>query len=364
MNSTPKRISNTKEKLFRPLSYNILSLSDEKRIKPDILTSYLNYKNYPLLNKFNVGFKYFINPFSFIKKNNTSNLLLSMKNLINKNTKKQNFYKQRKIHINNNNKYRNNKIKNKRMHFNTKKENNYENKFKSKYKLIMRNLSYNGNSKISFKNLSNDILDNLFQDKHFNSYFVPTLQKTPRFQKKSIKFNHENLNKNNNNSINIYINENNKNDYINKKQTTDLSYLYNNAIFNKKSNDNYNEEKKGNYELKFLKNELNTNNNNSENNHYTSATSAREKNKEKRFSSFNKEYKNKKIIINSKTGRKLKFESKFQTLKMGLRKQNEVNSKLINNIKKEQSLSKYKIQVGIVQLNGYRPKNRKLKKTK
>ena len=362
MNSAPKRKSNTKEKLFRPLSYDNFSLSDEKRIKPDILTSYLNYKKY--FNKFNVGFQNFMNPFSFIKKNNTSNLLLSMKNLINKNTKKQNFYKQRKIHINNNNKYRNNKIKNKRMYFNTKKENNYENKFKSKYKLIMRNLSYNGNSKISFKNLSNDILDDLFQEKHFNSYFIPTLQKTPIFQKKSIKFNYENFNNKNNNNINIYINENNKNNYINKKYTTYLSYLNNNTILNKKSNDNYNEEKKGNNDLKILKNEFNTNNNISENNHYTSATSARGKNQEKKISSFNKEYKNKKIIIKSKTGRKIKFESKFQILKMGLRKQNDVNSKLINNIKKEQSLSKYKIQVGIVQLNGYRPKNRQLKNTK
>ena len=47
---------------------------------------------------------------------------------------------------------------------------------------------------------------------------------------------------------------------------------------------------------------------------------------------------------------------------MKLRKQNDVNSKLINNIKKEQSLSKYKLQVGIVKLNKYISKNKKIKK--
>ena len=46
---------------------------------------------------------------------------------------------------------------------------------------------------------------------------------------------------------------------------------------------------------------------------------------------------------------------------MRLRKQSNVTSHLINEIKKEQSLGKHKILVGIVQLNGYRPKNKHLK---
>jgi len=358
MNSGPNRISGVKTKLIK--SYNNIdySLNDIKRKKPDIFTSYLKYKNYPLFNKFDKHFKNILNPFSIIKKNNTSDLFLSMKKLINKRTNEKLLIK-RKILIKINNKFRNNNINN----FNTKKEINYENKFKSRYKFIIKNLSFNGNSKISFKNLSNDILDDLFQDKHFNSYLESTTQISSKFPNKSLKFNKEKIYNKNNNAINISIKENNKDKYINKKQLTNLSYLTNKAIFNKKCNDNYKKEKKVNFDLKFLKNEFN-NKNYSENNQYTPDTSDIEKNKEKIYNSFNRQIINKNNIIKSKKHGKLNIGTKFKSLKIKLRKQNDINNDLINNIKKEQSLSKYKLKIGIVQLNGHKLKKKELKNSK
>ena len=358
MNSVPNRISSVKTKLIKPFNNIDYSLNDIKRTKQNIFTSYLKNKNYPLFNKFDKHFKNIINPFSIVKKNNTSDLLLSMKNLINKRTKEKLLIK-RKIHIKINNKPRNNTIK----HFNTKKEINYENKFKSRYKYIIRNLSYNGNSKKSFKNLSNDILDDLFQDKHFNSYFESTTQKSPIFPNKSLKFNNEKIYNKNNNAINISIKENNKDKYINKKQLTNLSYLTSKAIFNKKCNDNYKKEKKVNFDLIFLKNEFNSKNY-SENSQDTPDTSGREKNNKKIYNSFNRKVKTKNNIIKSKKHGKLNIGTKFKALKIKLRKQNDINNDLINNIKKEQSLSKYKLQIGIVQLNGHKPKKNELKNTK
>ena len=137
MNSGPNRISGVKTKLIKSFNNIDYSLNDIKRTKPDIFTSYLKYKNYPLFNKFDKHFKNILNPFSIINKNNTSDLLLSMKNLINKRTKEKLLIK-RKILIKINNKIRNNNINN----INNKKEINYENKFKSKYKFIVRNLSF------------------------------------------------------------------------------------------------------------------------------------------------------------------------------------------------------------------------------
>ena len=62
-------------------------------------------------------------------------------------------------------------------------------KYKSRYKIMIRNLSYNGHSKVSFKNLSNDILDDLFKEKQYNSYYEPRSQRVKKEPKKTIKFN-------------------------------------------------------------------------------------------------------------------------------------------------------------------------------
>ena len=77
--STPK-IFNTKSKILSPLLHNNYNSSDNKRIKLDILTSIIKYKNFPFSDSFKSNIRHFINPFSFLRKNSSSNILL-MKNI-------------------------------------------------------------------------------------------------------------------------------------------------------------------------------------------------------------------------------------------------------------------------------------------
>ena len=331
MRSLPRRLSSAKTNL---LSHNNFSLSDELRIKPDILTPYILYKKIPFPQKLKLN-NNIINPFLNLKnlrKNNSSNLLLSIKNIIKKNKNEKN----NKSPITN---------------INTKpKIENQENKFKKRYTHLIRNLSFNGNSKVTFRNLSNEILDKIFKSKPFSSFVKP---KSPPniIQKKTIRYKYENLlNKINNNKENVKSNYY----YLNEKEINNINSLSNKNIFNKKFQ----------FENKILRNE-------SKDIYFEKyknipITSARAKNRRKNnlFDNVSDNSKKKNIRTRSRTRKSasISFSSKFQNLKMKLRKQNDVNSKLINNIKKEQSLSKYKLQVGIVKLNKYISKNKKIKK--
>ena len=72
------------------------------------------------------------------------------------------------------------------------------------------------------------------------------------------------------------------------------------------------------------------------------------------------EYNRKKDHFNEKINNE--FIENFKILKQKIKKQNNANDSIKNDIKRQQSLNKYKIQVGIVKLNEYKVKLRQLKK--
>ena len=322
-----------KTKNLSPRMYNNFNLSDDKRVKSDIFNSYMKYKKILFSNNFQKAIQCFINPFSFLKKNSSSNLLLSKRNYYN-NIQKREFTHIKEKTIKNKNKrkikcyLRNNTIDNEN------KREDGENKFKSKYKYLMRNLSFNGNSRVQFKNLSNEILDNLFKNKPYNSFNIVKTQKTIKKEreKRRIKYKYENILNRINSSI--FLGKENYNNNI--KESNEINYLKSKNIIRKKISDFNKETQKLNFENQAIKNES-----------------------KELFNSLI--YQKKKLFLKSKKSLRTNYGIKFKTLKMKLRKQNDVNSNLINNIRKEQSLSKYKLQVGIVKLNGYRPKIRRKK---
>ena len=335
--------SSAKSKLFNSINYNKFDLSDEKRVKPDILSSYSKYIKFPFSSTIENKIKRFVNPFSILRNNSSSALLLSLKNL----KEKKYFHIKRKTNIK---KERNIKppLKIKTFNNNQNNKENEENKFKSKYKNLIRNLSYNGNSKVYFKNLSNRILDDLFKNKPYNSFNTPKEIKISNFMKKILKSKYENI-----------LNDNyfpNKQTNKIKRQSYDIKYL-NKDIFNKKNIIYNNKIKKINFENKILRNES-SKDIFYENNNKTPLTSTRGKDqiKNKSIASLNDNSKGKKF---ERRNSQINF-GVFYDLKKQLRKQNDVNSNLINNIKKEQSLHKYRLQVGIVKLIGYKPKHKKV----
>lgn len=330
MKTSSIRMASSKSRLFSPKNYNNFNLSDEKRVKGDILSSYIKYKKYNFSDTFENKIKQFINPFSIIRNKGKSNLLLSMKNL----KEKKYFQIKRKTNIK---KERNNKPPLRIKTLNIKE--NEENKFKSRYKYLIRNISFNGNSKVYFKNLSNKILDDLFVNKPFNSFNTPKEVKISNF-KKRLKYKYENVL----NQINYNANINRKNNGI-KRPSYDIKY------FNK---DILNNIKKINFENQILRNES-SKDISQENNYKAPLTSTRgkEKSKNKSVISFN----NAKKIKYKRRNSQINF-GVFHDLKKKLRKQNDVNSNLINDIKKEQSMHKYRLQVGVVKLIGYKPKHK------
>jgi len=328
MNTDTKILSSKGRKKLRYFSRIKFNLKEEENYETNVLNNYLKYKNLLLNNKYSKKYNRFLNPFLILKKNNsTSALSLQNSHETKKKTKIFNFIKRNDIK-----KYRN--ICSGRNHIISRNNNNNEekreNKFKPKYKLLMRNLSFNGNGKRSFRNLSNEVLDKLFEDMPYSSIVTPQFKKISfTLQRKSLK----NKNRNSHNIIDqkYYTNSLQK-DFNKFRKIKELQPIY---LSNFKNNENIHNERIPN--------------------------SSRESGKNMVFNSSNHENENEKEIIHSKKSDKVNYGYKFHLLKMKLRKQSNVTSHLINDIKKEQSLGKHKILVGIVQLNGYRPKNRFLK---
>ena len=327
MHADTKILSSKGRKRIRSLSRIKFKLKEEKNYESNVLVNYLKYKEILLNNKFSKQYNRFLNPFMFLKKNNSTSIL-SLQNS-HETTK-------RKKVFNFNNK--NNVIKNRNIsaginhiisrNNNKSNEEKRESKFKPKYKLLMRNLSFIGNGKKSFRNLSNEVLDELFEDMPYSSIVTPQFKKVSfTFKRNSFK----NKSRNSHSTID-------KNNYTNKLQ---------------KDNNKYKKIKE--IQPIYLSNFRNIENLHNE----RIPKSSRESGKNIIFNSSN--YENEKEIIHSKKSDKVNYGYKFHVLKMKLRKQSIVTSHLINDIKKEQSLGKHKIQVGIVKLNGYRPKNKHLK---
>lgn len=322
MHTDTKILSSKGGKKVRTFSRINFNLNEEENYDRNVLNNYLKYKNILLKNKNSKQYNRFLNPFSFLKKNNSTSLL-SLQN--NHETKQKNivfnFVKKNNI-----------KKYSGRNHIISRNNNNDENsedKFKPKYKALMRNLSFNGNGKRSFRNLSNEVLDELFEDMPYNSIVTPQLKKISlAFTRKSLK---SKCKRNSQKYIdNKYYTSNIQKDNNKFKKIKELQPVY---LSNLKNNENIHNERIPN--------------------------SSRESGRNLIYNS--SQYENEKEIIHSKKVDKVNYGYKFHVLKMRLRKQSNVNSHLINNIKKEQSLGKHKLLVGIVQLNGYRPKNKFLK---
>jgi hypothetical protein len=327
MHTDTKILSSKGRKRLRSLSRIKFNLKEEDNYESNVLNNYLKYKDILLNNKYSKQYNRFLNPFIFLKKNNSTSILSLQDNHEAKKKKKVfNFIKKNNII-----KYRNiSSGRNQIVSRNNNSSNDEQrgNKFKPKYKLLMRSLSFNGNGKRSFRNLSNEVLDELFEDMPYSSIV------TPQFKKVSFTFKRKSF----------------KNKYKNFHNIIDKKYYTNNL---QKDNNKFKKikEKQPIY-LNNFKNIENMHNERTPN-------SSRNSGKNLVFNSSNHE--NEKEIIHSKKSDKVNYGYKFHLLKMKLRKQSNVTTHLINDIKKEQSLGKHKILVGIVQLNGYRPKNRLLK---
>jgi hypothetical protein len=327
MHTDTKILSSKGRKRLRSLSRIKFNLKEEDNYESNVLNNYLKYKDILLNNKYSKQYNRFLNPFIFLKKNNSTSILSLQDNHEAKKKKKVfNFIKKNNII-----KYRNiSSGTNQIISRNNNKSNDEkrESKFKPKYKLLMRNLSFIGNGKRSFRNLSNEVLDELFEDMPYSSIV------TPQFKKVSFTFKRKSFNNKSRNS----------------HSTIDKKY-YTNKL--QKDNNKYKKIKE--IQPIYLSNFKNIENIHNE----RIPKSSRESGKNLVFNSSN--YENEKEIIHSKNSDKVNYGYKFHVLKMKLRKQSIVTSHLINDIKKEESLGKHKLLVGIVKLNGYRPKNKHLK---
>ena len=193
MHTDTKIFSGKGRKKIRPLSRIKFNLKKEENYESNVLVNYLKYKDILLNNKFSKQYNRFLNPFMFLKKNNSTSIL-SLQNSHETKKKKKVFNINKKNNII---KYRNISLGRSNIvslnNNNRSNEEKRENKFKPKYKLLMRNLSFNGNGKRSFRNLSNEVLDELFEDMPYSSIVTPQIKKVSfTFKKKSFKSKYRN----------------------------------------------------------------------------------------------------------------------------------------------------------------------------
>lgn len=336
MASNQKRIINVRTKflspfrhIFKPKTENL----DKKPLTMNLLTSYLRYKKNPLSGSLNDHLKLFLKSMS--RKDQTSSLLITMKNFMNQ-KRVSKHYKINKNNFNKNSTNKNKNKKNKRNYFYSTNETEKMDKYNKRYRYLMDNLSINGNnSNASFKNISNNMLDDIFKPKPFISFDatnIKVVNKTPEKyqnffksisnQSRALKYFKNQDFQNFDRKTNIY-----KNNRINSRISFENLIL--NKLSEKKEADDINTDSEYNLiQPKYL--------------------------------DFNK---NNYIIIHKRDVDKKEFYNSFKTLRKKLKKQNEVSDKIIKDIKRQQSLTKYNIQVGIVKLNEYKIKLRQLKKS-
>ena len=201
-------------------------------------------------------------------------------------------------------------------------------KLKKKYNLLLRNISQKNNFTTSFKNLnSNKIFDDIFKE---NNEMYTSLCTENNSNKYNIIHNRYNINES------VYHKKLEKNNH--GKAFKQLSYfkLSNNDI--------------GFNETRMKKILSNT---------FRDCTTEKLKNKtysQKSFSnSENKKRKFKNVFTQTK---KLYTEKKFIILKKSLRKQNDFNYHLLNNITKENVSGKDNLKIELAKLNSYNFKSR------
>ena len=327
-----KRLENVRTHFLSSFRHIFKPKTDDITKKPlttNLLSSYLRYKKKSLPGNLNQHLEYFLKSLTGRDKN--SSLLITMRNFMDQKRIKTRNYKIIKRHFKKVNSNLNNN-KDEKLFPRSLSE---EKKFNKRYKYLMENISYNGNnSYASFKNLSNNTLNNIFKYKPFISYDetnIKIVYKIPRkyrnfFKNISNQSREFDFSKEDNFSHNIENLSNKKNIFFGKKISFENKML-NKLSEEKKFDDIYSEKEFNFIRPKYLEFNKNTENSNEKRNKV-----------------------------------KTDFYYNFKNLKNKLKKQNEANENIINEIKRQQSLKQHNIQVGIVKLNEYKVKLRQIKK--
>ena len=341
METIRKRPASVRTQFLSPFRHIFKPRLDEIEKKPiamNLLTSYLRYRKHPLSGHLKENLKVFLK--SLTGKDNSSYFLISFKNFMEQkkiNTRNYKLVKRTFDKTNKNNTIFNSMAKSYKFNKNaiTILPKNIYNK---RYKYIIEDLSFNGNnSQTSFKNISNNMLDSIFKYKPYISFDeenIKVIDKTPEKYQLFFK-NISNQSKEFNYSKESSLSPLYKNSSVKKEKKINNKVSFENKVLSKLNeqkelNDIYSEREYHFIKPKYLKFQLNDNNN----------------------------YNNKENKIKTKS----EYYRSFKNLKEKLKKQDKENNNIINDIKRQQSLTKYKIQVGIVKLNEYKNKIRRFNK--
>ena len=328
--------------LKRPLSVKTYFISPYRKIykpkieeeakKPvniNILSSYMRYKKHPLTGDLKQNLKKFTK--SLNGKDTTSSLLITMKNFMERKKMTTRNYRLIKKKYKNNNIYRsesNNLKFDKNPHLSSQI-------FNKRYQQLMHNISFTGNnSQKSFKNISNKMLDKIFKYNPYISFDAENIKVIDKVPDKYKIF---------------FENINNQSKEFNYTKESDLSTKKENIKKEKKVDL---KDKKISFENKML-NKL------SDQKVFNYIYSDRDNNLYKpQYLEFNLSNETKK---ENKMRDSNKYYLDFKNLKQKMHKKDDENNKIKNDIKRQQSLTKHKIQVGLVKLNEYKIKLRQYK---
>ena len=204
-----------------------------------------------------------------------------------------------------------------------------------RYQSLMRNISFSGSSsQKSFKNISNNMLDTIFKSKQYIPFEenVKIIDKAPDKYKVFFK------------SMN---NQSKDFNYSKESEVTQIPRLTNEKKVDLVG-------KKVSFENKML-NKL------SDQKVFNYIYSDRD-NKLYKPQYLELEAPNDKTIESrDRDNNNSEFYSNFKNLKLKLRKKEDDNNKIKNDIKRQQSLQKHSIQVGLVKLNEYKVKLRQFR---
>ena len=307
----------------------------KKPITINIIASYLRYRKHPLTGDLKQNLKKFMK--SLNGKDNTSSLLKSMKNFMErKKMSKRNYHLVKK----NDNRI-NNPMSNSMMNSRPNRLNVFKFPRESRmninkrYQSLMRNISFSGSSsQKSFKNISNNMLDTIFKSKQYIPFEenVKIIDKAPDKYKVFFK------------SMN---NQSKDFNYSKESEVTQIPRLTNEKKVDLVG-------KKVSFENKML-NKL------SDQKVFNYIYSDRD-NKLYKPQYLELEAPNDKTIESrDRDNNNSEFYSNFKNLKLKLRKKEDDNNKIKNDIKRQQSLQKHSIQVGLVKLNEYKVKLRQFR---
>ena len=338
MESGNKRPVSVKYKLLNPYRKIYKPRIEDDTKKPitiNIIASYLRYKKHPLTGDLKQNLKRFMK--SLNGKDNTSSLLKSLKNFMErKKMSTRNYHLTKK----NDNKI-NNPISNSMMNSQTNRLTMFKlprasrMNINKRYQNLMKNISFSGNSsQKSFRNISNNMLDTIFRYKPYIPFEenVKIIDKVPDkyklfFQSMNNQSKDFNYSKDSEVTQIPRLTNEKKVDLIGKKVS------FENKMLNKLS-----DQKVFNYIYSDRDNKL----------------------YKPQYLELDMPY-DKTIESKDKDNNTNKFYSNFKHLKLNLRKRDDANNKIKNDIKRQQSMKKHTIQVGIVKLNEYKVKLRQFR---